>query len=63
MKTQHEGCEREQQQAKQIAFESVGWLCILMSPILMICGIIIGIPLVLFAFIHDLIDKVTNPKK
>lgn len=63
-----EGCERERQQAKQIVFESVGWLCMLMSPILMICGIIIGIPelvlpLFLAVIIHDLIDKVTNPKK
>ena len=63
MRDPHEGCTRETHQAKVIMGESVGFLCMIMSPVLLILGIIIGIPLVLIALIHDLKDKITNPKK
>jgi len=63
-----EGCGREEQQAKRIASEAVGWFCMVMSLILILCGFIISVqelvlPLFLAVIIHDLIDKITNPKK
>lgn len=68
MKNTPEGSERERQQAERIASEVVGWFCMVMSLILIFCGFIIGVPelvlpLFLAVIIHDLIDKVTNPKK